>query len=72
MLYYNLGRAYYEKKDREESIEQLTRAMTLKDDFKEARDFLNTLTGGQLIKKSKAAEPRPGGAHSRPEPRTAG
>lgn len=72
VLYYNLGRAYYEKKDREESIEQLTRAMTLKEDFKEARDLLNTLTGGQPIKKSKAAEPWPGGAHPRPEPRTAG
>jgi tetratricopeptide (TPR) repeat protein len=72
VLYYNLGRAYYEKKDREESIEQLTKALTLKDDFKEARDFLNTLTGGQILQKSKAAEPRSGRAHSGPEPRTAG
>jgi tetratricopeptide (TPR) repeat protein len=72
VLYYNLGRAYYEKKDREESIEQLTKALTLKEDFKEARDFMNTLTGGQSFQKSKAAEPRPGGKHSGPEPRTAG
>ncbi len=72
VLYYNLGRAYYEKKDREESIEQMTKALTLKEDFKEAREFLNTLTDGQPPAILKAAEPRPGGSHPRPEPRTAG
>jgi tetratricopeptide (TPR) repeat protein len=72
VLYYNLGRVYYEKKDREESIEQLTKALTLKEDFQEAREFLNTLTGGQTHQRSKAAGPRPGGAFSGPEPRTSG
>ena len=72
VLYYNLGRVYYEKKDREESIEQLTKALTLRNDFKEARDFLNTLTGGQILQKSKAAKTRPGEEHSGPEAITAG
>jgi len=72
VLYYNLGRAYYEKKDREKSIEQLTQALTLKEDFNEAREFLNTLTGGQTPQKPKAAGLRPEGKHSGPEARTAG
>ena len=72
VLYYNLGRAHYEKKDREGSIEQLTKALTLKEDFKEAREFLNTLTGGQTPQKHKAAGLRPGRKHSGPKPRTAG
>jgi tetratricopeptide (TPR) repeat protein len=72
VLFYNLGRVFYEKKDREESIEQLTKALTLKEDFKEAREFLNTLTGGQISQKYKTAEPRPGGERSGPETETAG
>ena len=72
VLYYNLGRVYYEKKDREGSIEQLTKALTLKEDFNEAREFLNTLTGGLTIQKSKPAVPGPGGTHPGPEPRNAG
>lgn len=71
ILYYNLGRVYYEKKDREESIEQLTKALALKDDFQEAREFLATLTGGQILQKSKAADPRPNGKGTGPESRTA-
>ena len=71
-LYYNLGRAYYEKKDREKSIEQLTKALTLKEDFIEAREFLNTLTGGQTPQKYLTAQNRSGGEHSGPESRIAG
>jgi len=71
ILYYNLGRVYYEKKDREESIEQLTKALALKEDFQEAREFFDTLTGGEVLKKSNAVGFKPEGKRSGPEPRTA-
>jgi tetratricopeptide (TPR) repeat protein len=66
VLYYNLGRVYYEKRDREKSIEQLTKALALKEDFIEAQEFLNTLTGGLSPQKHNAAHHRPGGVHSGP------
>jgi tetratricopeptide (TPR) repeat protein len=72
VLYYNLGRAFYEKKDREGAIEQLIKALALKADFQEAREFLDTLTGGQGLKKSNPAWSRPEEQRSGPEPRTAG
>jgi tetratricopeptide (TPR) repeat protein len=71
VLYYNLGRVYYEKKDREESIEQLTRALALKEDFQEAREFLDTLTGGKKMQNSKAAHPPPNEESGGPGSRTA-
>ena len=43
VLYYNLGRVYYEKKEHEKAIEQLTLALSLKPDFKEAQEFLSKI-----------------------------
>ncbi len=51
-LYYNLGRAYYEKGEYGKALEQLGTALKIKSDFKEARDFLD------MIKSARTAGPR--------------
>lgn len=43
VLYYNLGRVYYEQGDSEKAIGQLKSAIEVKPDFKEAQDFLSKL-----------------------------
>lgn len=40
VLYYNLGRAFYEEGRYEEAIAQLKHALTIKPDFQEAQEFL--------------------------------
>jgi tetratricopeptide (TPR) repeat protein len=72
VLYYNLGRVYYESKNREDSIAQLTKALALKADFKEAREFLESLTGAGDLQSSKPAARRREKTGSRQEAGTAG
>ena len=72
VLYYNLGRAYYEQKNREDSIAQLMKALAIKADFKEAREFLDSLSGGGNPQLSKPATPRLEQTDSRLEARNAG
>jgi len=43
ILYYNLGRAHYEEGKREEAIDHLNQALTLKPDFHEALEFLSKI-----------------------------
>jgi tetratricopeptide (TPR) repeat protein len=43
VLYYNLGRAYYEMKNGEEAVRSLKTALSLKSDFPEAREFLSKI-----------------------------
>jgi len=43
VLYYNLGRAFYEEGKREEAIQHLKQALTLKSDFREASEFLSKI-----------------------------
>ncbi len=43
ILYYNLGRAYYEDGEYEKAIEQLNQALTIKLDFREAHEFLSMI-----------------------------
>jgi tetratricopeptide (TPR) repeat protein len=40
VLYYNLGRVYYEQGDREKAVEQLKQALNIKENFEEAQVFL--------------------------------
>ena len=43
VLYYNLGRAYYEQGDREKALEQLRQALKIKADFEEAKEFMSKI-----------------------------
>jgi tetratricopeptide (TPR) repeat protein len=43
ILYYNLGRVYYEQGDREKAMEQLKQALKIKVDFEEAQEFLSKI-----------------------------
>jgi tetratricopeptide (TPR) repeat protein len=43
ILYYNLGRAYYEQGDRENAISQLKLALKIKEGFVPAEDFLKRI-----------------------------
>ena len=43
ILYYNLGRVYYEQGDREKAMEQLKQALKIKGDFEEAQEFLSKI-----------------------------
>lgn len=43
VLYYNLGRAFYEEGRRKEAIDHLKHALTIKPDFQEAREFLEMI-----------------------------
>lgn len=43
VLYYNLGRAYFEKGEYEKSVDQFKRALMIKPDFKEAEQFLSKI-----------------------------
>jgi tetratricopeptide (TPR) repeat protein len=43
VLYYNLGRAYYETGEYEKAVEQLKLAQSIKPDFKEAQEFLSKI-----------------------------
>lgn len=43
VLYYNLGRAYYEEGKCGEAIDHLIHALTLKPDFQEAHEFLSKI-----------------------------
>lgn len=42
-LYYNIARAYYERGDREECIESLNKALSIRPDFEEVKKFLEYL-----------------------------
>jgi tetratricopeptide (TPR) repeat protein len=44
VLYYNLGRAYYEQGDRLNALEKLKMALTIKPDFKEADEFFSSIS----------------------------
>ncbi len=48
VLYYNLGRAYYEEGKFEEALGQLKKALTLKPDFEDAREFLSQILSSTL------------------------
>lgn len=48
VLYYNLGRAYYEEGKPEEALVQLEQALTLNPDFKEAQEFLSEILSPSL------------------------
>ena len=43
ILYYNLGRAYFEQGDREKAADQLKSALTIKPDFSDAQEFLSKI-----------------------------
>ena len=43
VLYYNLGRVYYEQREPKKAIEQLRQALKMKSDFEEAQDFLSKI-----------------------------
>jgi tetratricopeptide (TPR) repeat protein len=43
ILYYNLGRAYFEQGDREKAVVQLKSALTKKPDFSDAQEFLSKI-----------------------------
>jgi len=43
ILYYNLGRAYFEQGDREKAVDQLKSALTKKPDFSDAQEFLSKI-----------------------------
>lgn len=43
ILYYNLGRAYFEQGDREKAADQLKSALTKKPDFSDAQEFLSKI-----------------------------
>ncbi|MDI6762177.1 MAG: tetratricopeptide repeat protein [Thermodesulfobacteriota bacterium] len=43
ILYYNLGRACYEEGKREEAVDHLNHALTIKPDFHEAEEFLSKI-----------------------------
>lgn len=43
VLHYNLARAFYEKGDRAQTLEQLKVALSINPNFEEARDFLSLI-----------------------------
>jgi tetratricopeptide (TPR) repeat protein len=43
VLYYNLGRVYYEKGNYDQAVEQLRSALAQKPGFKEAQEFLTKI-----------------------------
>jgi len=47
VLYYNLGRVYYEKGEYDKAVERLSLALKVKSDFREARDFLSMINSAR-------------------------